>query len=123
LPQGGLEAIKSELAREDGSDLAANEAALRTLCIRAEILSGIPTPPEDQGLRRDYQVQRLIQNMGQGITADEAQLDTMVIEWIGVGPTEEVTYTPLLERFKRCRQHGLTGAVRALHEVRSASRR
>jgi hypothetical protein len=116
LPKGGLEAIKSELAREDGSDLAANEAALRTLCIRAEILSDIPTPPEDQGLRREYQVQRLIQNMGQGITADEAQLDTIVIEWIGVGPTEEATYTPLLERFKRCRQHRLTGAVRGLHE-------
>lgn len=105
LPKGGLEAIKSELAREDGSDFAANEAALRMLCIRAEILSDIPTPPEDQALRRDYQVQRLIQNMGQGITAEAAQLDTMVIEWIGVGPTEEATYMRLLERFKRCRRY------------------
>ncbi|MDB6047100.1 MAG: hypothetical protein JWM63_5651 [Gammaproteobacteria bacterium] len=123
LPKGGLEAIKSELAREDGRDLTANETALRTLCIRAEILSDIPTPPEDQGLRRAYQVQRLIQNMGQGITADEAQLDTMVIEWIGVGPTEDATYTPLLERFKRCRQHRLTSGVRVQHDVRSAARR
>jgi hypothetical protein len=110
LPKGGLEAIKSALAKEEGSDLAANEAALRTLCIRAEILSDIPTPPEDQALRRDYQVRRLIQNMGQGISADETQLDTMVLEWIGVGPTEEATYAPLLERFKRCRQHRLTGS-------------
>jgi hypothetical protein len=83
---------------------------LRTLCIRAEILSDIPTPPEDQALRRDYQVQRLIQNMGQGISADETQLDTMALEWIGVGPAEEATYAPLLERFKRCRQHRLTGS-------------
>jgi hypothetical protein len=28
----------------------------------------------------------------------------MTIEWVGVGPTEEATYLPLLERFKRCRQ-------------------
>jgi hypothetical protein len=104
-PKGGLEAIKHELAKDGTSDVAANEVALRTLCIRAEILTDRPTPPEDQPLRRDYQMQRLIQSMGQGISADEAQLDTMAIEWIGVGPTDEATYRPLLERFKRCRQH------------------
>jgi hypothetical protein len=104
-PKGGLEAIRYEFAKEGPSDVAANEATLRKLCIRAEILTDMPTPPEDQPLRRDYQVQRLIRTMGQGITADEAQLDTMAIEWIGVGPTDEATYMQLLERFKRCRQH------------------
>jgi len=103
-PKGGLEAIKYELAKDGAGDAAANEAALRRLCIRAEILTDTPTPPEDQPLRREYQVQRLIQTMGQGITADEAQLDTMAIEWIGVGPTDEDTYLQLLKRFKRCRQ-------------------
>jgi hypothetical protein len=103
-PRGGLEAIKHELAREGSSDVAANEAALKMLCIRGEILTDRPTPPEDQPLRREYQVQRLIQNMGQGIAADEAQLDTMAIEWVGVGPTEEGTYERLLSRFRRCRQ-------------------
>jgi hypothetical protein len=102
-PKGGLEIIKHELAREGSSDVAANEAALRMLCIRAEILTDNPTPPEDQPLRREYQVQRLIKNMGQGIAADEAQLDTMAIEWIGVGPTEEAAYERLLDRFRRCR--------------------
>jgi len=104
-PRGGLEAIKRELATEGASDFAANEVALRKLCIRAEILTDRPTPPEDQPLRRDYQMQRLIQNMGQGISADEAQLDTMAIEWIGVGPTDEAIYMPLLKRFKQCRQY------------------
>ena len=85
---------------------------MRKLCIRAEILTDMPTPPEDQALRRDHQVQRLIKSMGQGISADEAQLDTMTIEWIGVGPTEEVTYMRLLERFKRCRQQWLTSSAR-----------
>jgi hypothetical protein len=107
-PGGGLEAIKSELAKEGASDVAANEVTLRTLCIRAEILTDMPTPPEDQPQRRDYQVQRLIQSMGQGITADEGQLDTMAIEWIGVGPTAEATYMELLKRFKRCRRHAAT---------------
>src|SRR5882724_3736254 len=103
-PKGGLEAIKQALAREDGGDVAANAATLKMLCIRAEILTDRATPPEDQPLRREYQVQRLIQNMGQGITADEAQLDSMALEWIGVGPIEEATYEVLLDRFSRCRQ-------------------
>jgi hypothetical protein len=103
-PKGGLEAIKHELAREDSGDVAANEAALRMLCIRAEILTDRPTPPEDQPLRREYQVKRLIQTMGQGIAAEEAQLDTMAIEWVGVGPTDEGAYERLLTRFQGCRQ-------------------
>ena len=108
-PKGGLEAVRKALAGANGSDFAANEAALRTLCIRAEILTDVPTPVEDQRLRRDYQVQRLVKGMGQGIGADESRLDDMTLEWIGVGPTEETTYLALLERFKRCRERGLAG--------------
>ena len=103
-PKGGLEAIKRQLAREDSLNVGANEAALRMLCIRAEILTDRPTPPEDQQLRREYQVQRLIQSMGQGIAADEAQLDTMAITWVGIGAAEQAVYERLLSRFRRCRQ-------------------
>jgi len=103
-PKRGLEAIRSALVKTGDNDFAANERALRTLCIRAEILTDSPTPPGDQTLRREYQVQRLIENMGQGITTDERQLDALAIEWTGVGPTEEAIYLPLLERFKQCRQ-------------------
>ena len=106
-PKGGLEAVKKALSKAEAGDLEANAIVLRTLCIRAEILADLPTPPEDQTLRREYQVQRLIKGMGQGITADEKQLDAMTIEWIGIGPAEEGTYLALLERFKRCRHHGL----------------
>lgn len=109
-PKRGLETLKlglkQELARERSADLAAHEAALRTLCIRAEILTDQPTPPEDQALRRDYQLQRLVQSMGQGVRADEAHLDTLAIEWAGVGPVEEAAYQPLLQRFRRCRERG-----------------
>jgi hypothetical protein len=106
-PKGGLDAVKKALLKDDSRDFEVNETVLRTLCIRAEILTDQATPEEDQTLRREYQVQRLIQGMGQGVSADEKQLDAMTIEWIGIGPTEEVIYLALLERFKRCRQRGL----------------
>lgn len=106
-PRGGLEALKQGLARERPADLAANEAALRMLCIRAEILSDLPTPAEDQALRREYQLQRLVQSMGQGVRADKMQLDTLAIEWVSVGPVEEAVYEPLLRRFRSCRESNL----------------
>jgi len=108
-PKGGLETVRKSLAKADSGDLAANEIALRTLCIRAEILTDLPTPEEDQSLRREYQVKRLMQSMGQGLAADDSQLDSITMEWVGVGPTREATYVGLLERFKRCRERGLAG--------------
>jgi len=111
-PKGGLETLKKELVRTNSGDLAANEKALRLLCIRAEIITDTPTPAEDQSLRREYQVQRLIKNMGQGSSADETTLDAMALEWVSVGPTEESTYLALLERFKRCRERFAAAAVR-----------
>jgi hypothetical protein len=60
-------------------------------------------------------VQRLIQNMGQGSSADETTLDAMAMEWISVGPTEETTYLPLLERFKRCRERYAARVGRGPH--------
>jgi hypothetical protein len=106
-PRGGLESIRKALAKADGHDLAANERALRKLCIRAEILTDAASPPEDQQLRREYQVQRLMEGMGQGIAADKGELDALTFEWIGTGPTEEGTYLQLVERFKRSRQRAI----------------
>jgi hypothetical protein len=103
-PKGGQETIRKSLAKTDRADFTANELALRTLCIRAEILADVPTPEEDQALRREYQVKRLMQGMGQGLAADDSQLDSITLEWVGVGPTEEKTYLALVERFKRCRE-------------------
>ncbi len=100
-PKGGLEALKAALSSSEHSDdLVANEAALRMLCIRAEIVTDTPTPSEDQALRRDYQLQRLVQ----GLRADEKPLDSLAIEWVSVGPVSEATYEPLLQRFRRCRE-------------------
>jgi Domain of Unknown Function (DUF349) len=110
-PKGGLETVRKSLAKADSGDFASNEVALRTLCIRAEILTELPTPDEDQSLRREYQVKRLMQAMGQGLAADDSQLDSITMEWVGVGPTQEATYLGLLERFKRCRDRGLGGGA------------
>lgn len=102
-PKGGLQAIRDALAKEEMPDLEANEAALRMLCIRAEILADRPTPPEDQALRRDYQVKRLIQGMGQGSASDPEQLDAMILESIGIGPARADVHAELTERLLRCR--------------------
>lgn len=101
--RGALNAPNSSAA--DG-DLPGNEKALRMLCIRAEILTELPTPPEDQDLRRQYQVQRLVQSMGQGAGAAEGQLDRMTVEWLRVGPVDDAPYAQLLTRFLRCRRQG-----------------
>lgn len=105
-PRPGLDALKKTLAQEHPADLAANELALRMLCIRAELLTDMPTPAEDHALRRDYQLQRLVQNMGQALRADEAQLDGLAIEWVSVGPVDAAAYPALLQRFLLCRERG-----------------
>lgn len=111
-PKRGLEALRNALAQQSSSDLAANELALRRLCIRAEILTDTPTPTGDQTLRREYQVQRLMQSMGQGVKAEDGQLDTLTIEWLDAGPVEEALYLQLLERFKQCRGKALMSGRR-----------
>lgn len=105
-PKRGLEALKHALAQPGNTDLATSELALRTLCVRAEILTDTPTPSADQTLRREYQVKRLMQSMGQGIKAEDG-LDALTLEWLTVGPTEEGSYLQLLERFKACRKKAL----------------
>lgn len=105
-PKGGLQAIKETLAAADSTseaDTETREKALRTLCIRCEILSEMPTPPEDEALRREYQVQRLMQGMGQGSHADDGDWDAMALEWIRVGAISPAAYESLQGRFMQCR--------------------
>lgn len=102
-----MQGLNAGLADEPSADLAANERALKMLCIRAEIQTETPTPAEDHALRREHQLQRLVQNMGQGLGADETSLDAMAIEWLRVGPVDDATYEPLLQRFRRCHDRNL----------------
>lgn len=106
-PKKGLEALRAGLAHAPNADLNANASALKTLCIRAEILTNTPTPEADQLLRREYQVKRLMQSMGQGAKPQEGELDVLTLEWLSVGPVEEPVQSELVERFKACRQRAL----------------
>jgi hypothetical protein len=85
------------------SDVVANETALRMLCIRSEILTDRPTPPEDHTLRRVYQVQRLVRSMGQRNEDSADDLDAFGLAWVRVGPVSAATHETLLARFLRCR--------------------
>jgi hypothetical protein len=104
-PKGGAQALKEAWAKSEagaGLETAAQEAALKMLCIRAEIVTDRPTPPEDHPLRREYQVQRLVQRMVLNESPDD--LDALALAWARVGPVPAVTLAPLLARFLRCRE-------------------
>jgi hypothetical protein len=73
------------------------------LCIRGEILADLPTPPEDQAQRRDYQMRRLVERMGQRSEAAEDDFESLVLEWVRAGAVAPPTYDSLLERFRRPR--------------------
>ncbi|MBB6093907.1 hypothetical protein HNQ60_002788 [Povalibacter uvarum] len=103
-PKVGLTALKSAIAQPGNSDLVANTLALRTLCIRAEIVTDSQTPAEDHALRREYQLKRLTQSMGQGRSAETDKLETLAIEWLRADPVEEAVYVQLIGRFKECRK-------------------
>ena len=89
-----------ELARGENTDgIAGHEAALRTLCIRSEVHDQRPTPEEDQELRRNYQLQRLVRSMGRGEQEAASDWETLALEWVTVGPVEPERYDSLLARF------------------------
>ena len=107
--RAGREVLAEKLAAAAGAvagasdvDLVANEEALRTLCVRGELLAGVETPAEDVERRREHQMNRLVQSMGQGVQADPGDLGALVLEWLGVGPVEPSTQEALRTRFQRC---------------------
>jgi Domain of Unknown Function (DUF349) len=104
-PKGALKTVKELLAKIGAvtdAELLSREKALRTLCIRREIHCEVPTPPEDDTLRREYQVQRLMQAMGQGNRGDGEEWDAMTLEWIRIGAIEPNLHESLQQRFLRC---------------------
>jgi Domain of Unknown Function (DUF349) len=99
-PKGGQQIVQQRLSKADSAettDGAAAEKALRTLCIRNEILGEALTPPEDAAMRRDYQMQKLVKGMGKGIPADT--WDALVLEWVASGVVAPALYASLEARF------------------------
>jgi len=104
-PAGGQQALMQALARADGASgtsKQASETALRMLCVRGEILGSMTTPPEDEALRRDYQMRMLTEGFGQARQADDRDWDAMLLEWIGVGAIAPEAHDALERRFMEC---------------------
>ncbi len=103
-PKNGLASLERKMAQGAGdATQEENEQALKTFCIRAEILCDRSTPDEDKSLRMQYQMSRLQQGLGQKMPDKNVEMNAMVFEWVAVGPVSTVIYQPLLERFQQCR--------------------
>jgi hypothetical protein len=100
-PKGGKQAIEQKLARKVGGDLVENEAALRTLAIKAEIATGTTTPDADQSQRRTMQLQALVKGIGRTTASVREQVEALAFEWVSVGPVATGAYEELFARFKR----------------------
>jgi hypothetical protein len=103
-PPGGAAVVKHRFAKVEAvleSDTAARERSLRMLCVRAEVLKERASPAEDEALRREYQVKRLMQGMGQGRGAEEGDWGPMVMEWVAIGAIELRAHDALEERFRQ----------------------
>jgi hypothetical protein len=101
-PKGGAEAIAAAWAQATAAAPpdAAHEKALRLLCIRRELLKELPTPPEDQPLRREYQMQRLVERMGKGSDRPDDTVESLALEWTRSKCVPEQIYQGLLGRFR-----------------------
>jgi hypothetical protein len=83
-------------------DPQANGTALRLLCVRAELLAGLESPPADLELRREHQMRRLVAAMGQGVRASSSEMEDLALEWLAIGPVDPAVHDALLARFQRC---------------------
>jgi hypothetical protein len=101
-PKGGAEALTDAWGTAEAAVPleAAHEKALRILCIRSEILEDLPTPAEDQELRREYQMIRLVERMGRGNDGADDSVESLALEWTRSGSASEDVYQSLLGRFR-----------------------
>jgi len=104
-PKHGLEALVGKIALSplvDAQQQCEHEKILKTLCIRAEILTDRETPTEDKDLRMQYQVSRLQQGFGQNTSTSGVNIQDLTLEWVAVGPVPTKIYHELLNRFQKC---------------------
>lgn len=101
-PKGMLKVLTAEMARQPAADPSANEATLRLLCIRAELLTDVPTPQQDEALRRDWQMQQLVKGLGQARPTRQEVIEELIRAWLATGAAAEPAHAPLRERFVRC---------------------
>jgi len=107
VPKGiDLDAL-ARWRREGPGD--APEAALRNACIAIEVFADLPSPAADREARMAYQMQRLVDGMGQGAPDEKQALLEMINGMLGLRPS-----APWAERF--------IAAVRTLRVAPGAGR-
>jgi hypothetical protein len=113
-PKGGAEALADAWGTAAAAKAleAAHETALRMLCVRSELLIDLPTPVEDQELRRDYQMRRLVERMGRGNDAADDSVESLSLEWTRSSSAPEDVYQSLFARFNASLRSARSGASR-----------
>jgi hypothetical protein len=113
-PKGGAEALADAWGTAAAAKPleAAHETALRMLCVRSEILIDLPTPVEDQELRRDYQMRRLVERMGRGNDGADDSVESLSLEWTRSNSAPEDVYQSLFARFNASLRSARSGPSR-----------
>jgi hypothetical protein len=113
-PKGGAEALADAWGTAAAAKPleAAHETALRMLCVRSEILIDLPTPVEDQELRRDYQMHRLVERMGRGNEGADDSVESLSLAWTRSKSAQEEVYQSLFARFSGSLRSARSGASR-----------
>ncbi len=85
--QQALELLRQGRTYND-SDLQTVAEERRRLCVRAEILAGVDSPPEDEELRMTLQVERLSATLGGGgqHESTEQAIEELAKAWYGLSP-------------------------------------
>lgn len=102
-PHGTLNVLQQRLSKADQlttEDQQTNTELLRTLTIRAEILTGQESPASDKQARMAYQVKQMQSGFGQR----DSRFEPLVLEWVSLGAIASDEYQPLLQRFEHCRK-------------------
>ena len=110
LPAGTLPLLQQRFAAAPGlSEQQRNDnlAQLRLIAIRAEIVSGLPSPETDREHRMNYQMEQLQQAFGQ----QEASLEQLIFEWVSLGGIPGDDYERLFVRFMECLAKGESASV------------
>jgi len=113
-PKGGAEALADAWGTAAAAKPLdpAHEKALRMLCVRSEILIDLATPAEDQELRRDYQMRRLVERMGRGNYGADDSVESLSLEWTRSNSAPEDVYRSLFARFNGSLRSARSGASR-----------
>jgi len=86
------------------SALTENRRRRERLCLHLEILAGIDSPPEHTQERLAFQVSRLKEHIGEGVSDPLEEASRLLQDWFLTGPAPEEAAETLEHRFQRARE-------------------